>query len=1334
MNRKWRALLVSLAALSGLIVLLASASLYVAQTSWFKEQIRSRIVSTVERASGGRVELKSLHYDWRSLTAEFQGFVLHGSEPAGAPPLFQAERIRIGFRIVSLLRSNIDLGSIVIDSPRAYVLVRPDGSTNIPTPRLRDFRGRTMPQELIDLGVRRFQINHGIVQLNAKTISLDLSGEDLRTGLQYVPAQSLYRGTLSSRNLHVVSGWTQPFTADVRTSFLLGGDHAEIQNLALAAGRSKLEATATVHHLASPSGQFQLRADVDASEAARLLGVSGVRSGDVQVAGAGTFDSNNYSFTGTANGRDLAYRKGRFAIARAGLHSDVSLTANGLFFKKLVVNALGAKLSGEAELARFQRLRFTGRVEGLAVREAARLLANRPLPWSGALSGPVEVESSISSPLRDLKFTMAARISPGKNGVPISGSIPFSYDQRARAIRLGDSHILLPHSTLAVSGTPGRSLAVVFDTSDLNEWKPALDLISDSGMKIPTPVSLLGGEASFKGTVTGPLQTPTIAGLFHASKVRYQHVLLDTFRANVRADQNSLSFTDFSASQASLHATASGSVGLAHWIATPSSPVHLRLTFRNAGIAALLAANDQPAEAHGLVSGSLTLNGTIENPSGGGRVNAKSIEIHGEHIDSLLADIQLSGNRLIVERGTAQTGDANLSYGLTYEHAPGSWMRGILAGHLDSNNFSFASLQTIHAYEPGLSGRLQIHAKGAGEMSDAGFAIRKLDGNLRLSGVALGGVPYGNMSLAANTEGKMLAASFTGRLRNSRFDGSGKVQLTRDYRTEGSLNLEQIELSKVISLLPEAQRNELSPPFEGVLQGGCSFRGPLAKPGQMSASIRLETVELRPKLGTKAPALPHAADLILRNSQPILIDIENRVANIRSAEFTGNNTKLDAKGRIALNRESSASVALAGDINLQILRLLDPNLRSAGIAKVQASVAGTLVNPAVNGSLELRDASFSSETFPNGLDHANGLIRFDQNRATIQSLTAESGGGKIAMTGFATFGGGTPMVYRLEANARDVRLRHNGASTTFNADLHYTGTSQKSLFSGNVTVTKAAFNPNTDVGNLFAESLTAGADPSTANTFLQNVRLEIDVESAPSLELATSLGRNVEAEINLRLRGTPDRPAVLGSVSLNQGQIQLFGNKYTINRGEVNFFNPVKIEPTLDLDLQTQARGVTVNITVTGTMDRLNVSYRSDPPLQSGDIIALLATGRAPGQTSTLSRSQVASQAPLLATGASALLGSAISPNSSRLQRFFGVTHLKIDPMLQGVENVPQARLTLEQQISRQVTITYVTNLSRTAEQIFRLEWALNREYSLVAVRDENGLFGVDIQYKKRFK
>ena len=90
---------------------------------------------------------------------------------------------------------------------------------------------------------------------------------------------------------------------------------------------------------------------------------------------------------------------------------------------------------------------------------------------------------------------------------------------------------------------------------------------------------------------------------------------------------------------------------------------------------------------------------------------------------------------------------------------------------------------------------------------------------------------------------------------------------------------------------------------------------------------------------------------------------------------------------------------------------------------------------------------------------------------------------------------------------------------------------------------------------------------------------------------------------------------------------------------------------------------------------------------------------------------------------------------SNRLSKLFGISNIKIDPLVQQtLTNTPQARLTLEQQISRDITVTYITNLAQTSEQIFRFEWSLNRQYSLVAVRDDNGEFGIDIQYKKRFK
>ena len=85
-------------------------------------------------------------------------------------------------------------------------------------------------------------------------------------------------------------------------------------------------------------------------------------------------------------------------------------------------------------------------------------------------------------------------------------------------------------------------------------------------------------------------------------------------------------------------------------------------------------------------------------------------------------------------------------------------------------------------------------------------------------------------------------------------------------------------------------------------------------------------------------------------------------------------------------------------------------------------------------------------------------------------------------------------------------------------------------------------------------------------------------------------------------------------------------------------------------------------------------------------------------------------------------------PASGRLQRFFGVSHIKIDPQLTDITSVPQARLTLEQQVSPDVTLTYITNLSRTDQQIVRVEWDLSKQWSVVALRDENGAFGIDFQ------
>jgi translocation and assembly module TamB len=368
------------------------------------------------------------------------------------------------------------------------------------------------------------------------------------------------------------------------------------------------------------------------------------------------------------------------------------------------------------------------------------------------------------------------------------------------------------------------------------------------------------------------------------------------------------------------------------------------------------------------------------------------------------------------------------------------------------------------------------------------------------------------------------------------------------------------------------------------------------------------------------------------------------------------------------------------------------------------------------------------------VDNANGVLVFDRNRIVIREMQAQSGGGDITLRGFVGFGG-KEMAYRLQAQAKNVRVRYpEGVSTTFDANLSFTGTLEKSLLSGTATVVRSGFNAKTDFGGVFASTVKPVEGGLSTISFLQGLQYDITVVTAPDFQLLTSYAKNVQTDARLHLRGTAAKPSVLGRIVVSEGEVDFFGGRYTVTRGEVNFYNPSAIEPVLDADLETKVRAVTVNIKLSGTPSRMRISYRSDPPLSSTEIISLLTVGRSPEaiQNTALPSSVSESGA---AGGGGALLGQVLSTSvSGALQKFFGVSRVKIDPRAIGVDGTPQAQLTVEQQISRDVTLTYSTSLQNSQQQIVRVEWNVSKQFSAVAVRDQFGLFGIDFYYKRRVK
>jgi len=252
---------------------------------------------------------------------------------------------------------------------------------------------------------------------------------------------------------------------------------------------------------------------------------------------------------------------------------------------------------------------------------------------------------------------------------------------------------------------------------------------------------------------------------------------------------------------------------------------------------------------------------------------------------------------------------------------------------------------------------------------------------------------------------------------------------------------------------------------------------------------------------------------------------------------------------------------------------------------------------------------------------------------------------------------------------------------------------------------------------------------------LAGLSYDVQIQTAPDVEFESALTQGLQAEANLRLRGTASNPALLGRINLTQGQVIFFGTRYTINQGSVSFFNPARVEPVLNVDLETRARGIDITMSVSGPLGNLNLTPRSDPPLQFSEIVSVLTTGQNPTSDTTMRLGQQAPPQPFQQSSASALLGQALaSPVSGRLQRFFGVSKLRIDPTLPGVEYNPQARLTLEQQVTPDITFTYITNVTNANPQVVSVEWAVSKQWSVYALREENGLFGLDFFFKKRFK
>jgi len=738
---------------------------------------------------------------------------------------------------------------------------------------------------------------------------------------------------------------------------------------------------------------------------------------------------------------------------------------------------------------------------------------------------------------------------------------------------------------------------------------------------------------------------------------------------------------------------------------TDSSAFTARLGVRDAEVADLQSLLGTNYPLTGKIALRLQAGGTKADPRGEGQLELSDAVVYGQSVSRLSSDIRFNHGEADLINIVAKYHEAQITGGATYS----------LNSHefhfnLNGKNFELARIPELQPSRVPISGHLDFVAQGSGTRE-----APVINASVHLRDLTFDNERAGDFTFEAVTHGADMQLTGRSSFEKAELAIDGMVHLRNDWPSDLTLKFDRLDVD---SGLRPYLKNRVTGHL--LVAGGLHLWGPLREPKDLSASGDLSSASI------------DLDNVRVQNDGPIRFSLAKQVLTLDQLGLAGESTNVTARGTVQLTGERNLNLRADGKVNMKMLESLSADISSSGMVTVAVTVAGTFSKPSLQGQLQVTGGSVSSMDLPNGLSEINGTLLFNQDRLQIQSLTAQIGGGNVNLSGFMTY---SPRLgFNISAVGSDVRLRPPGVSATSNAELHLVGTPSDAVLTGDVTVVKLGLTPGFDFARYLEGSKQTVALPQS-NPFLNKIRLDIHVVTTPELQMQSSLGR-LSGDADLRLRGTAVRPVVIGRIDIMEGDVYFNGTKYRLERGEVTFASPVGIKPTLDLEASTRVRDYDVTLGVNGSPDKLNFNYRSEPPLPTADIIALLAVGRTQAESATLASSSGGS--PFSQEASNVILSQALNATlSSRAQRLFGISRIKVDPQGLNTQTTPThtaPAVTIEQQVANNLTLSYSTEVSQTSQQIIQGEYNVTRNVSIVAVRDQNGVLSFDVRLRRRHK
>ncbi len=747
----------------------------------------------------------------------------------------------------------------------------------------------------------------------------------------------------------------------------------------------------------------------------------------------------------------------------------------------------------------------------------------------GVVGGTVDLawKRTLADADADLALDSIAPPQTSDGQLPVNGSLHGRYNIRRLAMDISALNLTTPHTHLNASGELGSvsaDLKVALNTTSLTEFQPLLSALGST----PLPVEL-AGQASFNGTISGKVRSPQIAGQVQATNFVYvytpaakeyraaaspcagqadlvvpsrrtcpaqsrhqsppylpRRIHVDQFSGDVQYSLTGVALHHGLIQEGSARLNLDGNASLENGSFTDSSPFQVQVALHNADVAALqrVAGVDYPVT--GVLNADLQAAGTETNPQGQGHFSLSAAEAYGRPLKSLTSrvvfanheasfnDIQLQAARGVIEGSAA--------YNLA-SHA--------IQLDLSGESIDLAEIPELQADRLHTAGAARFTLKGSGTTAEP-----ILNGHLQVSSLLLNGEVVGGVAVDAVTRGRQLQITARSDFSKATFSLDGNIELRGDMPGNLTMQFSRLDIDPFL-------RTEVKGRITGhsSMAGHATLNGPLKQPHLLNGDFRIDAFSV------EVEKVPIASD------GPIELRLANQVVSVQRCSLTSEDSRLTLTGTASLKDDRRLNLLAKGQINLKIVHTLDPDVSSYGTTNLDVGVDGTMANPLVSGRVEIVHGGLSMIDVPAGLGDINGTLVFNQDRLEVDHLTAHTGGGLANFSGFITYGKVSEV--DLTLHGKEIRFRYAGISVTSDQSLHLKGTLQNSTLSGDITVTRFAQIPSSDLKYVVAQAGQPARIPNPSSP-LNNLRLDVRILSAPELTVQTSLAK-LSGDVDLRL-------------------------------------------------------------------------------------------------------------------------------------------------------------------------------------------------------------------------